>query len=223
MCCVYFGASIVQLPTDDDGDEISWRQTTMARRGGGRSNYWWRHYSLEKSVLYDEDDENHDEFLTEWREHREEGEAPNRWQWSLSLSEIWIGTDEDKYEHIMPNDGGMQRFWREHVRPRNDDDITIRSAMTRVSRCYCSPRQAFPRRGRDDNLSIWRAKTSSSRWKTTRNFNDATDMKPRRRGLSISDIIIDRDIQQILISTKYEGDILGKPQICCKDDDDDES
>ena len=32
----------------------------------------------------------------------------------LSLSKTWIGTDEDKYEHIMPNDGGMQRFWREH-------------------------------------------------------------------------------------------------------------
>ena len=31
-----------------------------------------------RSVVYDEDDENHDEFLTERREHREEGEAPNR-------------------------------------------------------------------------------------------------------------------------------------------------
>ena len=31
-----------------------------------------------RSVLNDEDGENHDEFLTEWREHREEGEAPNR-------------------------------------------------------------------------------------------------------------------------------------------------
>ena len=57
-----------------------------------------------------------------------------------------------------------------------DHDTTIRSALTSsIEWKWCKASSSLPSSCRNEKLTIFRAKKGSSRPKTTRNFNDATD------------------------------------------------
>ena len=60
--------------------------------------------------------------------------------------------------------------------PKIDTDTTIRSALTSsIEWKWCKASSSLPSSCRNEKLTIFRAKKGSSRPKTTRNFNDATD------------------------------------------------